>query len=242
MSFEGTTVLITGSTSGIGRAAAEAFAARGAQVVVSGRDLTRGASVVEQITQAGGHARFVAADLGSSDDVLRLARDAGEVDVLVNNGGVFPFGATDATSPEEIRSVLEINVAAPFLLVGALVPGMVSRGQGAIVNVSTMVASFGMAGAAAYGSSKAAVELLTKAWAAEYGPSGVRANAVAPGPTRTPGTEAMGEGFASIVATIPLGRSAAPAEIANTIVYLASQDAAFINGAIVPVDGGRVAV
>jgi NAD(P)-dependent dehydrogenase (short-subunit alcohol dehydrogenase family) len=242
MTFAGKTVLITGSTSGIGQAAAEAFAARGAEVVVSGRDLTRGASVVQQITQAGGHARFVAADLGSSDDVLRLARDAGDVDVLVNNGGVFPFGATHETSAEEIRAVLEINVTAPFLLAGALVSGMVSRGQGAIVNVSTMVASFGMAGAAAYGSSKAALELLTKAWAAEYGPSGVRVNAVAPGPTRTPGSDAMGEGFDAIVATIPLGRAAAPAEIAATIMYLASEDAAFINGAIVPVDGGRVAV
>ena len=242
MSFEGQTVLITGSTSGIGQAAAEAFAARGAEVVVSGRDLIRGAAVVDEITQAGGHARFIAADLGSSDDLLRLARDAGDVDVLVNNGGVFPFGATHETSPEEIRSVLEINVAAPFVLAGALAPGMVSRGRGAIVNVSTMVASFGMAGAAAYGSSKAAVELLTKAWAAEYGPSGGRVNAGAPGPTRTPGTDAMGEGFEAFVATVPLGRAAAPAEIANTIVYLASEEAAFINGAVVPVDGGRVAV
>ena len=242
MAFTGKTVLVTGATSGIGQATAEAFAARGAEVVVSGRDLTRGASVVERITQAGGQARFVAADLGASDDVLRLAREAGDVDVLVNNGGVFPFGATHETSAEAIRSVLEINVAAPFLLAGALAPAMVSRGKGAIVNVSTMVASFGMAGAAAYGSSKAALELLTKAWAAEYGPSGVRVNAVAPGPTRTPGTEAMGEGFESFVATVPLGRAAAPAEIATTILYLASDDAAFVNGAIVPVDGGRVAV
>jgi NAD(P)-dependent dehydrogenase (short-subunit alcohol dehydrogenase family) len=242
MNFEGKTVLVTGSTSGIGEAAAEAFAAYGAEVVVSGRDGARGEAVVDRITAAGGRARFVAADLGDTDDVLRLAREAGDVDVLVNNGGAFPFGATHETGPEEIRSVLNVNVAGPFLLAGALAPGMVSRGGGAIVNISTMVASFGMAGAAAYGSSKAAVELLTKAWAAEYGPSGVRVNAVAPGPTRTPGTAAMGEGFEAFVATVPLGRAAAPAEIADAILYLASDDAAFVNGAILPVDGGRAAV
>jgi NAD(P)-dependent dehydrogenase (short-subunit alcohol dehydrogenase family) len=211
-------------------------------VVVSGRDTVRGAAVVDRIEQAGGRARFVAADLADPDDVLRLAREAGDVDVLVNNGGVFPFGATHETDATALRGVLDVNIAAPFLLTGALVPGMVSRGQGAVINLSTMVASFGMAGAAAYGSSKAALELLTKAWAAEYGPSGVRVNAVAPGPTRTPGTDAMGEGFEAFVQTVPLGRAADATEIADAILYLASDEAAFINGAIVPVDGGRVAV
>jgi NAD(P)-dependent dehydrogenase (short-subunit alcohol dehydrogenase family) len=139
--------------------------------------------------------------------------------------------------------VLDFNVVTPFTLVAALVPGMVQRGSGAIVNVSTMVASFGLPGMSAYGASKAALELLTKAWAAEYGPAGVRVNAVSPGPTRTPGTAAMGEeGIKQLAATLPLGRAADASEIANTIVYLASDDASFINGAIVPVDGGRVAV
>jgi NAD(P)-dependent dehydrogenase (short-subunit alcohol dehydrogenase family) len=95
----------------------------------------------------------------------------------------------------------------------------------------------------AYGASKAALELLTKAWAAEYGPLGVRVNAVSPGPTRTPGTSVMGEdAINQLAATLPLGRAADAREIANTIVYLASDDASFVNGAIVPVDGGRVAV
>jgi NAD(P)-dependent dehydrogenase (short-subunit alcohol dehydrogenase family) len=119
---------------------------------------------------------------------------------------------------------------------------MVLRGGGAIVNVSTMVASFGLPGMSAYGASKAALELLTKAWAAEYGPSGVRVNAVSPGPTRTPGTAPMGDGIDQLAATVPLGRAADANEIANAIVYLASDEASFINGAIVPVDGGRVAV
>ncbi len=242
MSFEGKAVLVTGSTSGIGRAAAELFAARGGDVIVTGRDQARGQQVVDTIHAGGGSARFVAADLAAPNGAVGLADVVGQVDVLVNNAGIFPFGATHEIAIDQVRSALDFNVVAPFALAAAFVPGMVERGDGAIVNVSTMVASFGMPGMSAYGASKAAVELLTKAWAAEYGPAGVRVNAVAPGPTRTPGTEPMGEGLDQLAATLPLGRAAEALEIAQTIVYLASDEASFINGAIVPVDGGRVAV
>ena len=124
----------------------------------------------------------------------------------------------------------------------AIAPKMVARGGGTIINVTTMAAEFGMPGLSAYGASKAAVALLTKAWAAEYGTKGVRVNAVSPGPTTTPGTDAMGDGFAAIVSTIPLGRAADPKEIAETIVFLASGRASYVNGAMLHVDGGRVAV
>ena len=136
----------------------------------------------------------------------------------------------------------DVNVKAPFFLTAAIAPQMAQRGEGAIINVTTMVAEFGMAGLSVYGASKAAAALLTKAWAAEYGPQGVRVNAVSPGPTRTPGTAAMGDGFEQLAATIPFGRAADPAEIAAAIVFLASEGASYVNGAIVPVDGGRVAV
>ena len=242
MSFEGKTVLVTGATSGIGQAAAEQFGARGAHVIVTGRDQARGDAVVQTIEQAGGQARFIAADLSVAGGAEGLAQAAGDIDVLVNNAGIFPFGATHEIDLAEVRSVLEFNVVAPFSLVAAFVPAMVKRGEGAIVNVSTMVASFGLAGMSAYGASKAALELLTKAWAAEYGPAGVRVNAVSPGPTRTPGTAPMGDGIDQLAATLPLGRAAEAREIADAIVYLASDEASFINGAIVPVDGGRVAV
>ncbi len=243
MSFEGRTVLVTGSTSGIGRAAAEQFGAAGARVIVTGRDQTRGREVVDAITSAGGQAHFIAADLSAPDGARNLAQAAGDVDVLVNNAGIFPFGATHEIPIEDLNAVLDFNIVAPFTLTAKLVPGMVERGSGAIVNVSTMVASFGLPGMSAYGASKAALELLTKVWAAEYGPAGVRVNAVSPGPTRTPGTAVMGEeGINQLAATLPLGRAADAREIANTIVYLASDQSSFINGAIVPVDGGRVAV
>jgi NAD(P)-dependent dehydrogenase (short-subunit alcohol dehydrogenase family) len=242
MSFTGKTVLVTGATSGIGRAAAERFGSAGAQVIVTGRDQTRGTDVVQTIESGGGQARFIAADLSAPGGVEELAEAVGAVDVLVNSAGIFPFGPSHEIAISDVRAVLEFNVVAPFGLVAALVPGMVARGTGAIVNVSTMVASFGMPGMSAYGASKAALVLLTKAWAAEYGPAGVRVNAVAPGPTHTPGTEPMGDAIDQLGATTPLGRAAEANEIASAIVFLASEEASYINGAILPADGGRVAV
>jgi NAD(P)-dependent dehydrogenase (short-subunit alcohol dehydrogenase family) len=150
MSFQDKTVLVTGGTSGIGRAAAERFAAAGADVLISGRSAERGAEVVDAITAAGGRARFIAADLGSPAAAQALAAEAGAVDVLVNNAAIFPFGATHEVPLADLQATLDVNVVAPFLLTAALAPGMASRGAGAIVNVSTMVASFGLPGMAVY--------------------------------------------------------------------------------------------
>ncbi len=242
MSFEEKTALVTGSTSGIGRAAAEQFGRAGAEVIVTGRDQRRGSEVVATIEANGGNARFIAADLSEPDGAQRLAAAAGTVDVLVNNAGIFPFGASHEIPIDQVRAVFDFNVIAPFVLTAAFVPAMIERGGGAIVNVSTMVASFGNPGMSAYGASKAALELLTKAWAAEYGPHGIRVNTVAPGPTRTPGTAGAGELIDQLAATLPLRRPATAPEIAAAIVYLASDDASFITGATVPADGGRLAV
>jgi NAD(P)-dependent dehydrogenase (short-subunit alcohol dehydrogenase family) len=143
---------------------------------------------------------------------------------------------------ELFESVYSLNVKVPYFLVAELAPLMAKRGKGAIVNLSTMVAAYGAPGMSLYGSSKAAINLLTKVWAAEYGPSGVRVNAVSPGPTRTEGTEAMGEALQQLAAQAPAGRPATADEIAEAIVFLATDRASFIHGVTLPVDGGRTAI
>ena len=245
--FSGKTALITGSTSGIGRATAEKLAASGARLVISGRDRTRGKATVAAIREAGGTADFVATELSDVSSVRNLAARAlefggGRIDLLVNNAGIFPFGATADVTDDEIDAVAAVNVKAPFLLVAALAPVMAAKGSGAIVNISTMVANFGMPGMALYGSSKAALQLLTKSWAAEFGPHGVRVNAVSPGPTRTEGTAGMGEGLDQLAATTPIGHPGAAVDVADAIVFLLSDSARHIHGAVLPVDGGRLAV
>lgn len=244
--LSGSTALVTGGTSGIGRATAAALAGLGAHVVLSGRDAGRGAEAVEAIRAAGGKADFVAADLVDAASARALADRArelaGPIDVLVNNAGIFPTGPTGSFAEADFDAVFTTNVKVPFFLVAALGPEMAARGHGAIVNVSTMVAVRGMAGMAVYGASKSAIELMTKAWAAEFGPSGVRVNAVSPGPTRTEGTAVFGDGLDELAAAGPAGRVAAPEEIAAAIAFLAAGDASFVQGAILPVDGGRLAV
>ncbi|AEM82456.1 SDR family NAD(P)-dependent oxidoreductase [Streptomyces violaceusniger] len=243
----GSVALVTGATSGIGAATAAKLAERGAHVLVAGRDRARGEAVVGAVRGRGGRADFVAADLRDAESVRKLAREArelggGRVDVLVNNAGIFPFGPTDQTPQSDVDTVYALNVKAPFYLVAELAPAMAERGYGAVINVSTMVAEYGAPGMALYGSSKAALNLLTKSWAAEYGPRGVRFNAVEPGPTRTEGTAGMGEDLTALAAQAPTGRPAAPEEIAEAITFLASEAASFVQGAVLPVDGGRVAV
>ncbi|MEV6826652.1 SDR family oxidoreductase [Amycolatopsis sp. NPDC051102] len=244
--LSGSTALVTGGTSGIGRATAVALAGLGAHVVLSGRDAGRGAEVVETIRAAGGKADFVAAELTDAASARSLADRArevgGPIDVLVNNAGIFPTGPTADFPEADFDAVFATNVKVPFFLVAALAPEMAARGRGAIVNVSTMVALRGMAGMAVYGASKAAVELMTKAWAAEFGPSGVRVNAISPGPTRTEGTAAFGDGLDELAAAGPAGRVAAPEEMAAAITFLVTGGSSFVQGAILPVDGGRAAV
>jgi NAD(P)-dependent dehydrogenase (short-subunit alcohol dehydrogenase family) len=242
MRLQDKTALVTGGTSGIGRAVAERLAREGAEVIVSGRDRARGNEVVAAIESTGGKARFVAADLASFEDVRRLAEEAGPVDVLVNNAGIFPGGPTDQLSEADFDATIAVNVKAPFFLTATIAPKMAARGGGSIISISTMAATIGMNGLSAYGASKAAIESLTKAWTAEYGPAGVRVNVVAPGPTRTPASAAMGEMFDVLAATTPAGRGASPDEIAAAVAFLASDDASFVYGAILPADGGRVAV
>jgi NAD(P)-dependent dehydrogenase (short-subunit alcohol dehydrogenase family) len=242
--LNGKTALVTGSTAGIGAATAALLAARGAEVVVTGRDQERGASVVKEISALGGRSRFVVYDLSDLNSVNALAQEVGSIDILVNNAATFPGGSLLDQDVASFEAAFDLNVRALYFLTAAVVPGMVQRGGGSIVNISTMAARVGMAGLSTYGATKAAVESLTRTWAVELGASGIRVNAVAPGPTRTDMVmAAMGEDGAAMVAgTTILGRLAAPQEIAEVIGFLASDASSYLTGATIAADAGRTAV
>ncbi|MGA7924883.1 MAG: SDR family oxidoreductase [Candidatus Sulfotelmatobacter sp.] len=241
------TALITGGTSGIGRATAKKLALLGIHVLVVGRSAERGKRTVDEIRAEGGKADFISSDLHEAASAREVAKRAidlgnGHVDILINNAGIYPFGPTHEMTEEQFDRVFSLNVKAPYFLVAELAPLMAKRGKGAIVNLSTMAAEYGAPGMSLYGSSKAAINLLTKTWTAEYGPNGVRVNAISPGPTRTEGTDAMGEGLEQLAAQGPAGRPATADEIAEAIVFLATDRSSFVYGAKLAVDGGRTAI
>src|SRR5260370_5418219 len=198
--------LVTGATSGIGRAVALQLARDGFDVIVHGRDATRAAQTVDEIKAAGGRASFVVAELKNPDDIRRLAKDIGDLDVLVNNAGFAAWGPTADLDIATFDSMFASNVRAPFYLVAAFAPSMAARGTGSIINISSMAGRIGLPGGAAYGATKAALISLTQAWTAAFSPRGVRVNAVAPGPVYTR-PEAR-ELFDTLGATTPLKRAA----------------------------------
>jgi NAD(P)-dependent dehydrogenase (short-subunit alcohol dehydrogenase family) len=240
----GQTALVTGATSGIGKAAALTLAQHGATVVVHGRNAGRGARVVDQIEQAGGHARFVAADLSDPAAITqltaRLAAETGRIDILVNNAGSSWFGPSSELDTATYDRLFDGNVRSAYLLTAALAPGMAENGGGVIINLASMAGAVGLPGGAAYSATKAALAAMTRSWAAEYAAHGVRVNAVAPGPVLTEG--ANNDNILALGKTTLLNRAAQPEEIAETIAFLASPRAAYITGATIAVDGGRTAV
>jgi NAD(P)-dependent dehydrogenase (short-subunit alcohol dehydrogenase family) len=247
--LEHKTALVTGGTSNIGRAIATAFGGEGARVVVTGRSERRGLEVVQEIHAAGGRADFIAADLDGSVKASRnLAADAmetlgGHIDILVNNAGIFPGPSTATTDEATFDQVYAVNVKAPFFLTAAIAPEMVARSGGVIINLGSWIARLGIPVGSLYSSTKGAIETLTRAWAAEFGPAGVRVNAISPGVIRTPTDDDAGEHPGEVMMRgTPAGQSGTPEAIADAAVYLASDEAAFVHGTVIDVDGGRVSV
>ena len=240
----GKAALITGSTSNIGKAIAIRFAAEGACVVVTGRDAERGSAVVEAIQAAGGQATLLPHELdGSVEASKELAELAtkvyGSIDILVTNAGIYPPGGTLTIDGDTFDRIMAVNVKAPYFLTAALVPAMAENGRGVVLNLGSWGARLGIPAGTAYASTMGAIETLTRAWAAELGPRGV--NAISPGITfdsASPVAEMAGP----MMATAPLGRLVAPDAIARAAVFLASDDAADVHGAVLDVDGGRSSV
>ena len=234
------TAVITGGTAGIGLESARLLASEGATVIISGRDRARGAQAVEAI---GATARFVQTDMADAESVNSLVRQCGEVDIIVNNAGSFPSALTVDQDQLVFDTMFNTNVRGAYFLVAGLIPQMLERGRGSIVNVTTMAAFKGIPGASGYSASKAALESLTRTWAAEFGAAGVRVNSVAPGPTRTLGVAAAwGDVNEELGRALPLGRTAFASEIAEAVLFLSSPRASFITGSTLHVDGGGAAV
>lgn len=244
MELKNKVALITGATAGIGREAAKLLAAEGAEVIVTGRHAERGITTVEAIIEGGGVARFIKADLADLASLRRLAGEAGEVDILVNNAAAFPMGLALSVGVDEFDAALATNIRAPYFLTAALAPAMIAKGSGSIINITTMAAYVGMPGTSAYGATKAALGSLTRTWAAEFSTAGIRVNSLSPGPTRTDTVvAAMGDAAAEQVGqTTLLGRQASPREIAEVILFLASDRSSYITGATIAVDAGRTAI
>ena len=245
----GRTALVTGSTSGLGAGIAAEMASAGAHVVVTGRNRTNGAQVVARIESAGGRATFVPVDVAAGAPAVRelaaAATDAvgGRLDILINNvATLVQPSPTAEVSAEEITSTFGVSIVAPFLLTGLLAPPMAQRGDGAVVNIGSISGVLGSPGSALYGATKAAVHSLTKSWAAEYGPSGVRVNAVAPGPIATERSAEFADAMAPVLLRLPSRRMSTVAEIAAAVLFLAGPQAGNIHGAVLSADGGWSAV
>ena len=240
-------VLVTGGLSGIGRAAAVAFAKKGAKVVVAGRRDDAGKALVKELRSLGSEAEFINADVRKEEDVRALVDKTiarfGRLDVAVNNAGTEGKGGRiTEQSAESYAATFDTNVLGVVLSMKHEVRAMQAQGSGNIINISSTYGHEGAAGASIYVGAKHAVEGITKSVALELAKSGIRVNAVAPGPTDTgmltrfTGTPQSKE---ALVTTVPMGRLGLPEELANAIVFVASDEASFITGHVLNVDGGK---
>ncbi len=245
-SLEGRVAIVTGGNGGIGLAMAAALAQAGARVVLAARNAEKGADAVHQIAEAGGHARFVAADLSdpqaAADCVARAAEYEGRLDILINNAGITARKRPEDLDIAEWDAVLRTNLTAAFACSKAAYPALQASGAGRILNIGSMYSLFGSPFAAAYGASKGGIVQLTRSLATAWAGDGITVNAILPGWIATDMGSSARTQVAGlnerVIARTPAGRWGEASDLAGIAVFLAGPSAAFINGASIPVDGG----
>jgi meso-butanediol dehydrogenase / (S,S)-butanediol dehydrogenase / diacetyl reductase len=244
-------VIVTGATSGIGSAIARHFAQLGASLVLTGRSEDRGRAVEKEIAKGGGKASFLAGDItdpGMPDALVDLAlKRFGRLDILINNAGILHRGSALQCTDEQWDETIATNVTSAFRMSRAVLRVMKALRRGSIVNIASDFALIAGPGAFAYCASKGALAQMTRAMALDHARDGIRVNAVCPGDTDTPMQDSSFDdgdrvaGLARVGETVPLGRVATPLEVAKAVAFVASEDASYITGAMIPVDGGTTA-
>jgi len=245
--------IVTGGNSGIGRAIAIAFGKEGAKVVVAARDESRGRETTEMILKGGGEAIFVRTDISKSTDVRKLiettVKKYRRLDVLANAAGIWELGTVVDTSEEVWDRIVNTNMKGSFLTMKYAIPEMILSGGGSIVNVSSVGGVSGFYNEFAYGASKGGLVLMTKDAALDFAAKNIRVNCICPGASDTPMTQnwlktspSAKEELNKLIEAVPIKRLIEPEEVANAAVFLASDESSGITGAVVPVDGGYLAV